>query len=937
MQLPAKDQAVFRSIVKFYETKQYKKGLKAADSILKKHPEHGETLCMKGLTLSYLDEKEKAYELVRKGLKCDLKSHVCWHVLGLLYRQDRDYHEAVKCYRQALRLDPENVQILRDLSLLQIHRRDFSGFAETRRKLLSLKPSARLNWVGYAVSEHLCKNYEFAWTCIDNFDKSFKDQSDNVTKYDNSELYMYQATIMEEAGKFEEALECVRQHESEIVDRLGLLELKGRILMFLKRFDESSEIYKQLVNLNPEHHVYVLSLMATQEKFHSFWPPLPPPIPSLPDEETTNGDAPPKLPSTISSFPSSMHPGGMPVHGWLPPQHALKPQRRMIIGQKQHKRSLESLQPQESLTDEQEEQVCAFFDGLLETHPKSDTLKRLVLCFLSGQRFQRLLDDYLRTRLRRGVPSLFRMLRVLYFQPGRAELIENLLLQYARCLKEEISWFGPAVGKESKPPEVENEEPPSSLLFTLMALAEHYNFVGQTQLALDTINEAIEHTPTLVEAYFCKARIYRLAGDLKTAAEIADEVRQMDLADRFLNTKCVRALLRIDDTQGGMEKALLFSKEPDSQEAVNLHEMQCMWYESHVGQSYVRQKKYGRALKQFHETFRHFNDIAEDQFDFHNYCLRKTTLKAYVGMLRMIERLFSHKFYRRAAKDAIRIYLELADAKARGETIGGSGDAEGNEAEMTAEDKKKLKHKKKREAQKAEAEKTTKQTTSSSTTTGKPKKVDDDPEGEKLLQQDPMEQATKLVRNLVMYSATEPGAHVLAYDVFSRQGKLLHCLQALIKLWELSGENVLYHKLISPLAHFCFVLNLENPDTPQPVKDVVLAELAPILKNGDSTPFTNVAELRKAASDMVQRVEQRLKENKDLPLIEVFYGLKCLKSAGKDCKAFLEAWTPDRRWFDLKECQKLHSYLATEYGKDSAVCERFRKRCSEVFPLLVLE
>ena len=54
-----------------------------------------------------------------QGLKCDLKSHVCWHaallallethplvcdcqlvvsqVYGLLYRQDRDYFEAVKC------------------------------------------------------------------------------------------------------------------------------------------------------------------------------------------------------------------------------------------------------------------------------------------------------------------------------------------------------------------------------------------------------------------------------------------------------------------------------------------------------------------------------------------------------------------------------------------------------------------------------------------------------------------------------------------------------------------------------------------------------------------------------------------------------------------------------------------------------------------------
>ena len=50
----------------------------------------------------------------------DLKSHVCWHVYGLLYRSDRDYREAIKCYRNALRIDPDNIEILRDLSLLQV-------------------------------------------------------------------------------------------------------------------------------------------------------------------------------------------------------------------------------------------------------------------------------------------------------------------------------------------------------------------------------------------------------------------------------------------------------------------------------------------------------------------------------------------------------------------------------------------------------------------------------------------------------------------------------------------------------------------------------------------------------------------------------------------------------------------------------------------------
>ncbi len=72
----------FRSVVKFYETKQYKKGLKAVDQILKKFPEHGESLAMKGLIQNCLGRKEEALALVRLGLRHDMQSHVCWHVYG---------------------------------------------------------------------------------------------------------------------------------------------------------------------------------------------------------------------------------------------------------------------------------------------------------------------------------------------------------------------------------------------------------------------------------------------------------------------------------------------------------------------------------------------------------------------------------------------------------------------------------------------------------------------------------------------------------------------------------------------------------------------------------------------------------------------------------------------------------------------------------------
>jgi hypothetical protein len=99
--LPKKEQELFRTVVNCYETKKYKKGMKNADIILKKYPSHGETLAMKGLITNCLGQKAEAYELVKLGVRNGVKSHICWHVFGLLHKSD-------------------NQNILRDLSALQV-------------------------------------------------------------------------------------------------------------------------------------------------------------------------------------------------------------------------------------------------------------------------------------------------------------------------------------------------------------------------------------------------------------------------------------------------------------------------------------------------------------------------------------------------------------------------------------------------------------------------------------------------------------------------------------------------------------------------------------------------------------------------------------------------------------------------------------------------
>lgn len=82
------------------------------------------------------------------------------------------YNDAIKCYQQAIRIDSSNLQIMKDLSLLQIQRRMVEGFTETRRLILVEKPNNRNNWIAYALGSHLSGKYSKALSILESYMKS---------------------------------------------------------------------------------------------------------------------------------------------------------------------------------------------------------------------------------------------------------------------------------------------------------------------------------------------------------------------------------------------------------------------------------------------------------------------------------------------------------------------------------------------------------------------------------------------------------------------------------------------------------------------------------------------------------------------------------------------------------------------------------------------
>lgn len=58
------------------------------------------------------------------------------------------------------------------------------------------------------------------------------------------------------------------------------------------------------------------------------------------------------------------------------------------------------------------------------------------------------------------------------------------------------------------------KEPASALLWAFYYLAQHYDFLGDTERAVSYIDAAIDHTPTLIELFVTKGRIYKVRNQI---------------------------------------------------------------------------------------------------------------------------------------------------------------------------------------------------------------------------------------------------------------------------------------------------------------------------------------------------------------------------------------------------------------------------------------
>jgi len=483
------------------------------------------------------------------------RSHVCWHVYGLIYRSERNYNEAIKAYKQALRIDKENIQILKDLALLEIQMRDLEGFAKTQHTILELKPNLKVNWLAFALAKHVKGDGKGAIDVIDIFLSTLEEGSVDLEKnFESSELALYKNSIIAESGDWKAALDHLNEcNEKDIlVDQLSCLKLSGYYQLQLEDYDNAKEtFYKLLERGSTEdysiHTGYMLSMLNI---------------------------------------------GGEVSKNMLKRKGARALSSMLVLSNEQLKNVKEEYQ-----------------NVLIHRFPKSIATKRIMLTLfdVGSEEWNTSIDAYIQTNLVRGVPSLGDDLSSLFIIQAATNSNEYDIAQDAVDVKCHAAYKSIVVRVDGYIATLESNstfsgddevQPPSTLLWAWYLRSVLFELAGEYNQAITVVDKGLDQTPTGVDLYELKGRLLKKAGDINAAVECLDKGRELDKQDRYINNQTTKYLLQADKEVEALEKMALFTRH-ESDPELNIFDMQVTWYELELAACYARKGNFGKSLKKY--------------------------------------------------------------------------------------------------------------------------------------------------------------------------------------------------------------------------------------------------------------------------------------------------------------------------------------------------
>ena len=369
-------------------------------------------------------------------------------------------------------------------------------------------------------------------------------------------------------------------------------------------------------------------------------------------------------------------------------------------------------------------------------YPKSRTIRILLLKFLQGPLFEKEIYEYLKTCIQKGIISSSKELKFIYLDKDKTRILQSTLIKMVSSLK----FFNSFEGKNK------SKEPKSSFVWCHFFLASHLDKIGKHDKALDIINTVIGTGEDDIDLMVLKAKILKHKNEPQEAMSVMIEAQKLDQDDKCLASKCVKYMIRADS----IDEALRLHKKFDLSNS-ETNKIANHWLILELCKAYKEKEEYLKAYAQCLELKKSFENIWEDQLDFHVYGLTKMRLCNYVEMLRLEDTLYLNKEFEEVAHIAIDLLVNFYD-----NNLGSSNLLQENCPKSNGQKKKGTK-------------------SQSSKTANSVSIIDSIPKN-------PLEEANKFLKPLEEMFGDKISTHLASYQIHSRKKKPLLMLQAIVRM-----------------------------------------------------------------------------------------------------------------------------------------------------------
>ncbi|KAH7831924.1 putative tetratricopeptide repeat protein [Monocercomonoides exilis] len=548
--------------------------------------------------LEYNKKNEEALECAKHGVSLDMENPDSWYFLGMIYQNQRNYQDALKCFMQARQKDlvyhgpnrppdPKTKKpaadetsdlILRELASTQIMCQDFEGYKGSRQMLLSKVPSQKSSWTGFIAGNALTRDYQKALEITNVHIGTINEE--RCVKEDLNGMYFYKVNLLCRLGKWEEALSVLDEKQKVMLDSAGWTERRGEILLRLGRKDEAKICFKDCLDVNSENAAYHAGYRASIG-----------------------------LDEPISKRSDALY-------------------------------------------------LLAVYQQLSEKYPRSIICLLEPLHLISPSLFPDLYRSVFfiafHTLIPRAIPSLFSAIEPLLGNCASWNLIlsvskaceesiqknrewpKNLIEEAERMTTEVAAVRKEKLGDEKdqdtassssspspSPSALSTEVSPSDSSFIALFINHLLDHFSLYHRAFCGISSAIASAPTFHELILCSARILKHMGAKHNASREACLTFQMDKADRFFNTKACKALIEEGEIEKGEDMNGYFTRCDGESSREYMYEEQCVWYFLALGKGYLTRGRIAQALRSLKSAEEIGNEVVCDISEFQGYALRK--------------------------------------------------------------------------------------------------------------------------------------------------------------------------------------------------------------------------------------------------------------------------------------------------------------------------